>query len=129
MKPRSPTPPTAALASPEVAKLLHQLQDQIIKEVSVRMAAPGEVVLQPFGKGSVRYFAVANGEGMAISGDHGACTTLYRELQPNRAFPKHFKPAAWYGSEDRLDAAGRLWSRSLGRFVCDDFGALVEVAV
>ena len=36
-------------------------------------------------------------------------------------------PGVWYGSEQRLDAMGHVWERTLGDHVCDDFGVLVPV--
>lgn len=41
---------------------------------------------------------------------------------------KWSKPGTWYGSVDRIDIDGHIWSRSLGRMVQDDFGQLVKVA-
>lgn len=34
----------------------------------------------------------------------------------------------WYGCETRTDQQGRIWSRSIGYMVADDFGVLVPVA-
>lgn len=33
----------------------------------------------------------------------------------------------WYGSETRVDSAGRFWQSSLPHHVVDDFGSLVAV--
>ncbi len=125
---RKPSRLTAALVSPEVAKLLHKLQGQIIKEASAREPAPGEVVLNAPGKISVSFFSLGNTEVMEISGEHGLRTNLYRDYQAPADTRLAFQPGTWWGSENRIDAAGNNWSRALGRLVCNDFGDLVKVA-
>jgi hypothetical protein len=125
---RKPSRLTGALVSPEVAKLLHKLQGQIIKEASAHEPAPGEVVLNAPGKISVSFFSVDSTEVMEIRGEHGLKTNLYRDYQTPADARLAFRPGTWWGSENRIDAAGNNWSRTLGLLVCNDFGDLVKAA-
>lgn len=125
---RKPSRLTAAPVSPEVAKLMHKLQGQIIKEASARDPAPGEVVLQAVGKTSVDFFNVDGTVVIEIQDERGAKVALYREYQPSKGERSSIKPGRWWGSEYRIDTAGKKWSHTLGQFVCNDYGDLVEVA-
>lgn len=48
---------------------------------------------------------------------------LQREHRPDTTD----RQGIWYGSESRVDSAGREWEASLPRHVIDDFGNLVAV--
>lgn len=130
MKTTPKTTMTGALVSPEVAKLLHKLQGQIIKEASTHAPVPGEVVLPAFGAPCVEFRDHGgNSIFLEVLGWGGARTLIWREYQPSKTYPRGFKPGTWAGTETRKDASGQSWGRSVGRLVCNDFGDLVEVAV
>lgn len=57
------------------------------------------------------------------SGDLKHSFYLQREYCPSRPA----RMGAWYGQEYRTDEQGRVWHRSLGDHVVDDFGTLVPV--
>lgn len=71
--------------------------------------------------------------------DHGADTldigyagggrlSLYRERQPDQPGLASWRgPWVWWALERRVDTQGRIWSNTDGRYVMDDFGALVPV--
>ena len=125
---RAPSRLTAAPVSPEVAKLLHKLQGQIIEEASTYAPAPGEVVLAALGKVNVDFFSVGSTVAMEITGERGARAVLYRYYQPRADDRSGFKPGTWWGNEFRCDATGEAWSHTLRPLVCNDFGDLVKVA-
>lgn len=52
--------------------------------------------------------------------------TVYRG-RPNSSDTHPDKDGVWRGTEDRFDATGRKWQRSIRDLVCNDFGDLVEV--
>lgn len=120
-----------APVSPAMAKLLHQLQAQIIKErdQAAEDARPaGTIVLAPVEAGTWKTveFGCTNGDqAMRVRSDTGA-VTMYRDHLPD-GDGRVWHPARWWGSEQRDDAQGRRWSYSLPRMVMDDFGTLVPV--
>jgi hypothetical protein len=127
MKTTPKTTMTSALVSAEVAKLLHKLQGQIIKEASTHAPVPGEVVLLALGASNIEFSQVGNSVCMEVNGRGGARTRIWRDYQPSKTYPEGFKPGTWFGSEVRKDANGQSWERTVGRLVCNDFGDLVEV--
>lgn len=140
------TPPTSAIQgvefdvdvrrlSPTVARLLHQLQAQIIREaddaahLNWQPWPAGTIVLQPIeaadsrviesdGYGGDQYLRVSSANGDVV---------MYRDHLPRTGLLK-WHPAHWWGSEGRLGPDGRDWRTVLPRHVMDDFGALVPVA-
>lgn len=116
-----------APVSPAVAKLLHQLQAQMIKEAEAAEVPPGAAIL-PRAKFTKQEYLDLDGHRLVT------CTAADgAELRLQTPFvtdPKYQwqRPGVWYGSEGRIDDTGRRWQRSLGRdYVTDNFGELVPV--
>lgn len=119
---------TLAPVSPTVAKLLHKLQGQIIKEASgPREAAPGEVVLTP-PKYSGHTFH-EGGVALAIwaYSPCGATLRLQTNYLGDADRPHRPMIGLWYGQESRVAADGTRWERSLPNHVVDNFGDLAAV--
>lgn len=124
-----PTPQGVVLTpvSPAVAKLLHELQAQIIREADEAKAGTpaGAIVLE-----APRYTEhTYNTWGHRVIESKGPGGSIWLQT-PFVPAPEHAwqRPGVWYGSESRRDALGREWQRSLSDdYVTDDFGTLVPV--
>jgi len=127
-----PTTGTLVLApvSPAVAKLLHQLQTQLIKEADEHQA----IAADPMGalQSPVRRFDHA--DRIEYQGSNGKDTWRRRRVCPQGwggadGVPWH--PSHWLIDSDRIDSAGRRWHLGsdliLTPHVMDDFGTLVPV--
>lgn len=123
-----------APVSPAVAKLLHQLQAQIIREADAArqfeaIAAPEWICLPATvkythsehreGPNGHRVLVVRDAEGNQLRlQTPTCCDPNYRDL----------RPGIWYGSERRVDTNGEIWqSNTVRYFTTDDFGQLVPV--
>ncbi|MFC5524041.1 hypothetical protein [Polaromonas jejuensis] len=127
----STTPASAqlatALVSPEVAKLLHKLQGQIIKEATAALA-PAEFTL-PAAPVYTRHTYSDRHTHRRIESSDAAGNSIALQTH-HLAKPElpWIRPGLWYGDETRTDAQGRCWTRTLdSNYVMDDFGTLVEV--
>lgn len=126
----APTPEQGlvfAPVSPAVAKLLHQLQAQIIREAQERSRTlDGEISLP----------AVS---GWRLFDDDVDHLTWYADNHSNtRAIRRRVKPVQWGPDTSwhpswytvyvrRVDTEGRSWEHYAGDHVTDDFGTLVRV--
>lgn len=119
-----------APVSPAVAKLLHQLQAQIINEAQDRPVSPGAIILQPRGKlTSQNHYERGKGyRQVCCIADNGDSVILQTPFFVSAEDAPYFRPGTWYGSERRCDEDGRSWSAALPcDYVMDDFGELVPV--
>jgi hypothetical protein len=126
--------------SPALAQLLHQVQEQIIREADkARAPADADPVLSPIPSDCrVRFTSIGNDQALEVhSRDYfdgenaGAPTyscTLYRDHFVEEMNRDWLSPHYWRGSENRRDQHGQVWTRTLGLLVTDDFGNLVRVA-
>lgn len=118
-----------APVSPAVAKLLHQLQGQIIKEADTRPVPTGAAIVAPRAK-LTRMTYHEHGRGyrqVSCYADNGDSLRLQTPLvgDPDHAWER---PGIWYGSERRHDDAGRGWESTMpSHYVTDNFGELVPV--
>lgn len=103
--------------SETAAQLLHQLVQD-----AADAAAPalGSIVLQPLAKLQHEEQFSSDHRFIAYSAD--ARTSISWSKHPTSSMPQ------WYGREDRRDAEGRRWERTMWGIV-DDFGTLVEVGL
>jgi hypothetical protein len=102
----------------------------VLEEAEARaaMAADEALVTFPGGKSGLRVHVMRWLDDLAMElSAPGRSVTLYYQRGHDPDRPASSKPGTWWGSESMTDAAGREWSRSLGRLVMDDFGFLVEV--
>lgn len=117
-----------APVSAGLAKLLHQVQAQIIRDAEERghtartegtllLPAPAHCRCEA-DVGRYRHFRLHDTTGYELR--------LQSEVGPQSdgAPPR---VGIWYGSERRVDEHGQKWERYLGRHVVDDFGFLVRL--
>jgi hypothetical protein len=99
--------------SETAAQLLHQLVQDAADAVA---PAPGSITLRPQGPLQHREQFSSDHRLTAYSADG----SVHWAKHPTTSMPQ------WYGREDRRDAEGRRWERTMWGIV-DDFGTLVEV--
>lgn len=125
---RASKPPTAAGAfSPAAAKLIEQIQAEARAQVLADLSAKDDVVLLlehdklevEFDDRLGAYYLHTKRKGFAI--------TLYRG-RPDATAQYPQSDGVWWGTEDRSDAHGVVWTRRIDGLVCNDFGDLVQVA-
>ena len=114
-----------------VARLLHQLQAEMIKEThGLATVPPGAIVLPGVDGAKWQFSGDDTHEVLTIGGDGNSDRFTKRWLCPD-SWKNSCVP--WHQSHrrlnmDRTDAAGREFSHSGEVYVMDDFGSLVEVA-
>lgn len=111
---------TFAPVTPPVARLLHQLQAELLKAGPTAPAIePGAIVLSqvPAAERRVNWW---NDMQYEVTGA-GCRAVIYMQRYGHDL-------RYWIGSEMAHDAAGRMWKLDLGMMVMDDFGRLVQVA-
>ena len=91
-------------------------------------ASAGEISLyKPEGKAKARFAGMQDGdELLEISRDGIDACRLYRRFP--HANGGRYSGSYWSGSLYATDVDGKIWSRTSGKYICDDFGSLVEVA-
>ena len=110
----------------EVAVLPEALAMELLDEldyldrVAPRLEAPGRVSCR---------FRPSQDDGLAIElcGDGYQSTCYFRRFPRPTEYGWTHPGMRWWGHESRCDALGRVWNRSLGEMVMDDFGTLVTV--
>lgn len=121
---RNPAPLVPVFVTPAVQQLLHALEQQLLAEarrdVAAQLADPAPAY--------TRQEHRVSGENRVIccSDEQGNELRLQTPLTADPGRP-YLRPGLWYGSETRLDTAGRRWIRHVGDYVQDDFGTLVPV--
>lgn len=113
--------------SATAAKLIEQIQAEARAKLLEDLSAKDDVVLLlehankavEFDDYRSAYYIHTPSNSYAIS--------LYRG-RPDASDKHPHQDGVWWGSESRLDSHGVEWSRRMGRYICNDFGDLVEVA-
>jgi hypothetical protein len=103
--------------SATAAQLLHQL---VQDAADAAAPAPGSIVLQPQTKLQHQERYSSDHHFVAYSADNS--TSIRWVKHPTTSLPQ------WLGRENRRDAEGRSWERTMWGIV-DDFGTLVEVSL
>jgi hypothetical protein len=133
----APQPAHGALTlvpvSPAIAKLLHELQGQIIREATDAAAVlpPGAVVILPSpAERASSHILHSEGRGFRCLDVTFADGCSMHLQTPCCADPEwgSSRPGRWYGREERRDTSGSRWEHFLPDYhVMDDFGALVPM--
>jgi hypothetical protein len=118
-----------APVSREMAKLLHQVQAQIIREAGDRADESGAIVLA---SGALRIgsYSYRDGDFVRLHGEGGRVVSMIRRrFIPPSWIESHvpWHPSHWRCEETRVDQHGRRWNSQQAVCVTDDFGNLVEV--
>lgn len=119
-----------APVSQEMAKLLHQVQAQIIREARDRADEDGSIVLKA-GALRIGTHCYRDGDHVRLVGENGRRLSMIRRrfCPPTwieSGVPWH--PSHWRCEEERTDETGRRWETEQVICVTDDFGDLVEVS-
>ena len=118
-----------APCSPTVARLIHALQREAIKEATGQaIVPPGATVLNAPRYTNHEYDDSYSYRTISSSDALGNEIALQSPNEANQD-PRYrmHRPGVWYGTETRIDTDGRPWRHSLGYHVMDDFGDLVKV--
>lgn len=112
--------------SATVAKLLAQIHAEAEASTLAALSEKdGILVLAPMAEGPKTVQVYRHGVGLIVT-SAGCEFRMYRD-HCNDHGSLHWHPAHWFGTEVRVDGAGRRWSSTTGTHVTDDFGNLVEV--
>lgn len=126
------TPKAAPAFSAAVAKLIEQLQAEAREATLQSLSAKdGITVLHDLDPESKR--AEFYGDELTVSDRRGSNISLcQRRFIPESwaaapCMAGYWHPSHWEGSTTLVDGAGRRWNGPSTRYVCDDFGNLVEL--
>ena len=126
----------ALMLQASVAKVLHSAAfGRAVSNAMLQALAEanhhGDVVLPAPGPLKAQYTTVAS-DGQPVmlltASDGFELCRLYRDYHPD-GVSSRWHPSHWWGSQSRRAADGSEWSSSTRRYVCDDFGDLVQVTV
>jgi hypothetical protein len=124
---------TAELYSIAATRLIEQIQAEAREKLLEELSAKDAIIVLHGFDAATKTVRV-NSHSVAIRDRKGNETTFYRRYLPPESWVNdvhmdgYWHPARWYGDQTMVDSSGAEWSRSLGVFVCDDFGNLVQVA-
>lgn len=121
---------TMAPVTPEVAKLLHALQAELLALPQQDEIPAGSIVLNPAPTNlKATFLERSEVRSLELDDRNYTYSATYSTpyIRPDWGFEHSYAPGMWLLQERRRDAKGNVWTKNAGTFIQDDFGMLVEV--